>query len=111
MVFAVHPTVVTRGADQPGRFVNRHTSTLLAAAALVAAPLGFAPIIAAPTASADVCASGGGRHFSAGGCTNIAGDVAVGTAIAAQHVPYVAGEIPCYTDEGVPYFTPPGQPC
>jgi len=42
---------------------------------------------------------------------NIAGDVAVGAAIAAQHVPYVPGEIPCYTVEGVPYFTPPGQPC
>lgn len=91
--------------------MNRHTITLLAAAALVGAPLASAPIVAAPSASADVCASAGGRHFSAGGCTNIAGDVAVGTAIAAQHVPYVPGEIPCYTVEGVPYFTPPGQPC
>ena len=45
------------------------------------------------------------------GCTNIAGDVAVGTAVAAAHVPYVPGEIPCYTVEGVPYFTPPGDPC
>ena len=58
-----------------------------------------------------VRAGAGGRHFSAGGCTNIAGDVAVGTAIAAAHVPYVAGEVPCYTDEGVPYYTPPGAPC
>jgi hypothetical protein len=24
---------------------------------------------------------------------------------------YVAGEIPCYTVEGVPYFTPPGYLC
>jgi hypothetical protein len=91
--------------------MRKHTVTLLAAATLIAAPLAITPIISAPTAGADVCASAGGRHFSAGGCTNIAGDVAVGTAIAAQHVPYVPGEIPCYTVEGVPYFTPPGQPC
>lgn len=90
--------------------MKNRTITLLAAATLVAAPLALAPITA-PTALADVCASAGGRHFSAGGCTNIAGDVAVGTAIAAQHVPYMPGEIPCYTVEGVPYFTPPGQPC
>ncbi|NOP96194.1 hypothetical protein HGK70_09965 [Mycolicibacterium fortuitum] len=72
---------------------------------------GFFLRVAAPAASADVCASAGGRHFSAGGCTNIAGDVATGAAIAAQHVPYVPGEVPCYTVEGVPYFTPPGEPC
>jgi hypothetical protein len=93
------------------RLVKNRTTTLLAAAALVAAPLALAPVVAAPAASADVCASAGGRHFSAAGCTNIAGDVAVSTAIAAQHVPYVPGEIPCYTVEDVPYFTPPGQPC
>lgn len=86
--------------------VRKHPSVLLVAAALT-----VAPIISSPTASADVCASAGGRHFSAGGCTDIAGDVAVGAAIAAQHVPYVPGEVPCYTVEGVPYFTPPGDPC
>jgi hypothetical protein len=79
----------------------------LAAAVMLSALLP----VSAPSASADVCATAGGRHFSAGGCTNIAGDVAVGTAIAAQHVPYVPGEVPCYTVEGVPYFTPPGDPC
>ncbi|WAY21395.1 hypothetical protein OF855_10165 [Mycolicibacterium fortuitum] len=91
--------------------MNKHTAVLLAASALVAAPLALAPVVATPAASADVCASAGGRHFSAGGCTNIAGDVATGAAIAAQHVPYVPGEVPCYTVEGVPYFTPPGEPC
>ncbi|MGB3321825.1 MAG: hypothetical protein WBB05_04355 [Mycolicibacterium fortuitum] len=91
--------------------MNKHTAVLLAASALTAAPLALAPVVAAPAASADVCASAGGRHFSAGGCTNIAGDVATGAAIAAQHVPYVPGEVPCYTVEGVPYFTPPGEPC
>lgn len=91
--------------------MNKHATALLAAATLVAGPLTIAPILAAPNASADICAGAGGRHFSAGGCTNIAGDVAAGAAIAAAHVPYVAGEIPCYTVEGVPYFTPPGNPC
>lgn len=82
------------------------TVTMLAAAALTVTP--FAVV---PAASADVCASGGGRHFSVGGCTSIAGDAVAGAAIAAAHVPYVPGEIPCYTVEGVPYFTPPGDPC
>ena len=83
------------------------------ALAVLAAATGLtlAPLVVAPTAGADVCGDVGGRHVSVGGCTNIAGDVAVGAAIAAQHVPYVPGEIPCYTVEGVPYFTPPGQPC
>ncbi|WP_231963502.1 hypothetical protein [Mycobacterium adipatum] len=68
-------------------------------------------VVSAPTAGADVCAGVDGRHFAAGGCTNVAGDVAAGAAIAAVHTPYFPGEIPCYTVEGVPYFTPPGYPC
>ena len=31
--------------------------------------------------------------------------------IAAADNPYVMGEVPCYTVEGVPYYTPPGDPC
>ena len=54
---------------------------------------------------ADICACAHGRHFAAGGCTNIAGDVATGAAIAAATDPYVPGEIPCYTVEGVPIHT------
>ncbi len=69
------------------------------------------PVAVTPVANADICAGAGGRHFAAGGCTNVAGDVAAGAAIAAAHVPYVPGEIPCYTVEGVPYYTPPGDPC
>ena len=84
---------------------------MLPAMVLSAGAMTLAPIVAAPTAGADVCAGVGGRHFSAGGCTNIIGDAAAGAAIAAAHVPYVPGEIPCYTVEGVPYFTPPGDPC
>jgi hypothetical protein len=81
-------------------------------AATLFATIGMAvvPVAMAPVADADVCAAGGGRHFSVGGCTNIAGDAAA-VAIASQHVPYVPGEIPCYTVQGVPYYTPPGQPC
>lgn len=75
------------------------------------AGLALAPIVVAPAASAEICAGASGRHFAAGGCTNVAGDVATGVAIASSHIPYVYGEVPCYTVEGVPYYTPPGQPC
>ena len=85
------------------------SATVLSAAATFTAAT--AALAAAPVAGADVCGAADGRHFSVGGCTNVAGDVAVGTAIAAAHVPYVWGEVPCYTVEGVPYYTPPGDPC
>jgi hypothetical protein len=81
------------------------------AAALFAVTAGaVAPVVVAPVAQADICASAHGRHLGVGGCTNIAGDVAA-VAIASSVTPYVPGEIPCYTVEGVPYYTPPGQPC
>ncbi len=83
----------------------------LAAGLLAAMAMAVGPVVFAPAANAEICAGASGRHFAAGGCTHIAGDVAVGAAIAAAHVPYVPGEIPCYTVEGVPYYTPPGQPC
>lgn len=83
----------------------------LAVVLLTAAASAMAPLVIAPGANADVCAGVDGRHFAAGGCTNVAGDVATGAAIAAAHTPYVPGEVPCYTVEGVPYYTPPGQPC
>ena len=83
----------------------------LAAALLTATAAAVAPIAIAPVAQADICAGASGRHFSAGGCTNIVGDVAAGAAIAHSMAPYVPGEVPCYTVEGVPYYTPPGQPC
>jgi len=88
---------------------RRTTSALFAAGFATAAAL--MPLVSAPVAGADVCAGADGRHFAAGGCTNIAGDAIAGAAIAAAHVPYVPGEVPCYTVEGVPYFTPPGDPC
>ncbi|MFV8053472.1 hypothetical protein [Mycobacterium sp. 48b] len=88
----------------------RPVTTVLSGAALAIAAA-FLPMVSVPTAGADVCAGADGRHFAAGGCTNVAGDVATGAAIAAAHVPYVPGEVPCYTVEGVPYYTPPGDPC
>lgn len=86
------------------RLTTLLTGALLGASAAIL-------VVSAPTAGADVCAGVDGRHFAAGGCTNVAGDVAAGAAIAAVHTPYFPGEIPCYTVEGVPYFTPPGYPC
>ncbi|MFV8166031.1 hypothetical protein ACNQVK_28685 [Mycobacterium sp. 134] len=88
----------------------RPITTVLSGAVLACAAV-FLPVVVAAPARADVCAGADGRHFSAGGCTNVAGDVATGAAVAAAHVPYVPGEVPCYTVEGVPYFTPPGDPC
>jgi hypothetical protein len=82
----------------------------LAAVLITAAGVAVVPVVIAPAANADVCAAGGGRHFSVGGCTNIAGDAAA-AAIVSSHDAYYPGEIPCYTEEGVPYFTPDGDPC
>lgn len=82
----------------------------LAATLLTTTAMAVAPFAVAPVANADICAGAHGRHVGVGGCTNIAGDVAA-VAIASAATPYVPGEIPCYTVEGVPYYTPPGQPC
>ncbi len=81
----------------------------LAAVLVMASGMALAPMSFAPLVQADVCAAAGGRHVSVGGCTNVAGDVAA--AIVSQAYPYVPNEIPCYTVEGVPYYTPPGDPC
>jgi hypothetical protein len=84
----------------------------LIAMAMAVAPVAMAPVATvAPVAHADVCAGAHGRHVAAGGCTDIAGDVATGAAIASATDPYWAGEPPCYTVEGVPYYTPDGDPC
>ena len=83
----------------------------LAAVLWAAMAMVVAPVVIAPTAHADICAGAHGRHVGVGGCTNIVGDVATGAAIAAATDPYVYGEVPCYTVEGEPYYTPPGDPC
>jgi hypothetical protein len=88
-----------------------HAMKKLAAALFTMTAVALAPVAVAPVANADICAGARGRHVGVGGCTNVVGDVATGVAIAAATDPYVPGEIPCYTVEGVPYYTPPGDPC
>jgi hypothetical protein len=83
----------------------------LAAALFTMTAMAVAPLAIAPVANADVCAGAQGRHVAVGGCTDVAGRVANGVAIASAANPYVVGEVPCYTVEGVPYYTPPGDPC
>ncbi|MGK2881651.1 MAG: hypothetical protein ACSLE6_12945 [Mycobacterium sp.] len=82
----------------------------LAAVLAMGFGMALAPMAVPPVAAAEICASAGGRHFAVGGCTHVAGDIAA-VAIASSHVAYFPGEIPCYTVEGVPYYTPAGQPC
>jgi hypothetical protein len=86
--------------------MKKFAAALLTAMAMAAVPVGVASV-----AHADICAGARGRHVGVGGCTNIAGDVAVGAAIASADAPYYPGEVPCYTVEGVPYYTPDGDPC
>jgi hypothetical protein len=88
-----------------------HAMKKLAAALFTMTAMAAAPLAVTPVANADVCAGATGRHVAVGGCTDVAGRVANGVAIASAVNPYVAGEIPCYTVEGVPYYTPPGDPC
>jgi hypothetical protein len=83
----------------------------LATALFTMAAVAVTPLAIAPMANADVCAGAQGRHVAVGGCTDVAGRVANGVAIASAANPYIPGEIPCYTVEGVPYYTPPGDPC
>jgi hypothetical protein len=86
----------------------------LAATVLTAMAMAAVPLAIAPGAHADVCGDVGGRHVSVGGCTNVAGDVAVGTAIATDDdaaAQAAAGQPPCYTPAGVPYYTPGDAPC
>jgi len=100
--------------------MKKYTSMIAAATAL-GAPLILAAVGSLPTASAEICAGVHGRFVGVAGCgapiahiatgAAIVGGVAAGAAIESSAVPYVAGEVPCYTVEGVPYYTPPGQPC
>lgn len=93
----------------------------LSAALFVGGTAAVAPVAFAPAAAADICAGVHGRFVGVEGCgapiahiatgAAVATGVAAGVAIESASVPYVPGEIPCYTVEGVPYYTPPGQPC
>jgi hypothetical protein len=79
-----------------------------AAALLTGIAMAFAPVVTTPAAHADICANAGGRHFSVSGCGHPG---ATGVAIASAADPFFPGEVPCYTAEGVPYYTPDGDPC
>lgn len=87
------------------------------AALLAAMAVGAAPLFIAQAAQADVCGDVGGRHVSVGGCTDVAGDVATGAAVAGAATAddaaaqAAAGQPPCYTPQGVPYYTPGDAPC
>ncbi len=83
----------------------------LAAALLTATAMAVLPVAVAPVTHADICAGAHGRHVGVGGCTpGLAGDAITG-AIASSDTAYWPGQEPCYTVEGVPYYTPDGDPC
>ena len=54
----------------------------LAAAVLTAMAVAVVPVAIAPAAHADVCGEVVGGHVDISACTHIAGDVAVGAAVA-----------------------------
>ncbi len=91
------------------------TRALLFAAAAAAAIL---PVAGSPSAQADVCAVG--EAPGTNGCVSdapivgegigILGSIAVADAIDEWHQ-RAAGRPPCFTPEGVPYYTPGNSPC
>jgi hypothetical protein len=86
----------------------------LAAALLAATAMAAVPMAIAPAAQAEVCGAVGGRHVDVGGCTHVVGDVAAGVALANDDdwaVQEAAGQPPCYTRSGIPYYTPGSDPC
>ncbi len=83
-------------------------------AVLAAVPTAVTTIDTPAISHADVCAGAGGRHVDVGGCTNIARDATVGVALANDDdaaAQAAAGQPPCYTPAGVPYYTPGDAPC
>ncbi len=74
------------------------------------AAIGSFALVPAPAAHADVCGDVGGRHVSVGGCTDPAARVATASDVEAASQA-ANGQPPCYTAEGVPYYTPNGAPC
>lgn len=83
----------------------------LSALLVMAFGMAIAPMAIAPTAQGAVCAlEGGERHYVAGECIDTAESTGY-VPIMSQHTPYFFGETPCYTVEGVAYYTPGGHPC
>lgn len=89
----------------------------LFAAACGAAAAVAAPIVIAPAANAGVCAQGQERYFVENNCHFDSAGIQVGghetnlVQIESSHTPYFPGEMPCYTNEGVAYWTPAGHGC
>jgi hypothetical protein len=102
-----------RRGDRQGLEMTKYATALLLFLATMSAP-----VVLSPAAHADVCANVGGRHVTAGGCTNIARDATVGAAVAGATTnpedaaaQAAAGRPPCYTAAGAPYYTPGDLPC
>ena len=76
------------------------------AALLGALVLASLPIVASP-ASAEVCGNVGGPI---GEGAAILGSVAVADAVDEWHQ-RLRGQPPCFTPQGVPYYTPGDMPC
>ena len=88
---------------------------LCAAAILVAAS-----VAGAGPAYADVCGYAGGHYIGGDGCTEIGRDVEIGADVVGAAVvadaadaagQAASGRPPCYTRDGVPYYTPGDSPC
>lgn len=94
--------------------MKKVSATLFAALAMTALPLALPG-----AANADVCGSAGGADVNVNGCiptgdvaegAGILGSIAVADAVDEWHQ-RMSGRPPCYTAEGVPYYTPGNAPC
>jgi hypothetical protein len=97
-----------------GEKMTSATAKKTMAALCAAASMTLAPMVVAPAAQAEVCGGVGGRHVEVGGCTHVVGDVAAGVALAHDDdwaAQEAAGQPPCLTPSGVPYYTPGSDPC
>jgi hypothetical protein len=96
------------------QLIRSWTAGLGMVVVLAAMPAAIATIQTPGVSKADVCADAGGRHVDVGGCTDVARDAAVGGAVAGTDdaaAQAAAGQPPCYTPTGVPYYTPGDAPC
>lgn len=94
--------------------MKKVSATLFTALALTALPLALPG-----AASAEVCGTVGGQVVNVNGCippgavangAGIVGSIAVADAIDEWHQ-RASGRPPCYTAQGVPYYTPGNAPC
>lgn len=86
---------------------------------LAALVLGALPIVGSPSAQAEVCGEAGGPNVNVNGClppgavaegASILGSIAVADAVD-EWRQRAAGRPPCFTPQGVPYYTPGDAPC